>query len=79
MTDTTPLDAGTTIGGHYVIDVLISRGGFGAVYRGIDSSEGDGLCAIKETYDVTPTARRRALNIYQAYMMPLKRMVVSTW
>ena len=61
MTDTTPLDAGTTIGGHYVIDVLINRGGFGAVYRGIDSSEGDRLCAIKETYDVTPTARRRAL------------------
>ncbi len=61
MTDTTPLDPGTTIGGHYVIDGLINRGGFGAVYRGIDSSEGDRLCAIKETYDVTPTARRRAL------------------
>ena len=61
MTDTTSLDPGTTIGGHYVIDGLINRGGFGAVYRGIDSSEGDRLCAIKETYDVTPTARRRAL------------------
>ncbi|HEY6284259.1 MAG TPA: protein kinase [Ktedonobacteraceae bacterium] len=61
MTDTTPLDPGTTIGGHYVIDGPINRGGFGAVYRGIDSSEGDRLCAIKETYDVTPTARRRAL------------------
>src|SRR6266487_698491 len=61
MTDTTPLDPGTAIGGHYVIDGLINRGGFGAVYRGIDSSEGDRLCAIKETYDVTPTARRRAL------------------
>jgi serine/threonine protein kinase len=61
MTDTTPLVPGTTIGGHYVIDGLINRGGFGAVYRGIDSSEGDRLCAIKETYDVTPTARRRAL------------------
>jgi serine/threonine protein kinase len=61
MTDKTPLDPGTTIGGHYVIDGLINRGGFGAVYRGIDSSEGDRFCAIKETYDVTPTARRRAL------------------
>jgi serine/threonine protein kinase len=61
MTDKTPLDTRTTIGGHYVIDGLINRGGFGAVYRGIDSSEGDRLCAIKETYDVTPTARRRAL------------------
>jgi serine/threonine protein kinase len=61
MTDTTPLVPGTTIGGHYVIDGLINKGGFGAVYRGIDSSEGDRLCAIKETYDVTPTARRRAL------------------
>jgi serine/threonine protein kinase len=61
MTDMTPLDSGITIGGHYVIDGLINRGGFGAVYRGIDSSEGNRLCAIKETYDVTPTARRRAL------------------
>jgi serine/threonine protein kinase len=61
MTDMAPLDSGTTIGGHYVIDGLINRGGFGAVYRGIDSSEGNRLCAIKETYDVTPTARRRAL------------------
>jgi serine/threonine protein kinase len=61
MTDKTPLDIGTTIGGHYIIDGLINRGGFGAVYRGIDSSEGDRLCAIKETYDVSPSARRRAL------------------
>jgi serine/threonine protein kinase len=61
MTESIPLDPGTTIGGHYVIDGLINRGGFGAVYRGIDSSEGDRLCAIKETYDVTPTARRKAL------------------
>jgi serine/threonine protein kinase len=61
MTDKIPLDTGTTIGGHYIIDGLINRGGFGAVYRGIDSSEGDQLCAIKETYDVSPTARRRAL------------------
>ena len=61
MADKTPLDTGTTIGGHYIIDGLINRGGFGAVYRGIDSSEGNRLCAIKETYDVTPAARRRAL------------------
>ena len=61
MTDQTPLDPGTTIGGHYSIDGLINRGGFGSVYRGIDSSEGDRPCAIKETYDVSPTARRRAL------------------
>jgi serine/threonine protein kinase len=61
MTDKIPLDKGTTIGGHYIIDGLVNRGGFGAVYRGIDSSEGDRLCAIKETYDVSPTARRRAL------------------
>src|SRR5215470_2475071 len=61
MTDKTPLSPGTTIGGHYIIDGLINMGGFGAVYRGIDSSEGNRLCAIKETYDVTPTARRKAL------------------
>src|SRR5207247_9227818 len=56
-----PLDPQRNIGGHYIIDALINRGGFGAVYRGIDTSEGDRPCAIKETYDVTPTARRRAL------------------
>ena len=61
MTDKTPLEQGTIIGGHYIIDGLINMGGFGAVYRGIDSSEGNRLCAIKETYDVTPAARRRAL------------------
>ena len=56
-----PLEPGTLIGGHYIIGNLISSGGFGAVYRGIDTSEGDRLCAIKETYDVTPAARRQAL------------------
>jgi serine/threonine protein kinase len=61
MTVPWPLDAGTSIGGHYIIDVLINRGGFGAVYRGIDTSEGNRPCAIKETYDVTPSARRQAL------------------
>jgi serine/threonine protein kinase len=61
MTNSMPLDPETSIGGHYIIDELISRGGFGAVYRGIDTSEGDRPCAIKETYDVTPSARRRAL------------------
>jgi serine/threonine protein kinase len=61
MTDKTLLEQGTTIGGHYTIDGLISVGGFGAVYRGIDSSERNRPCAIKETYDVTPEARRRAL------------------
>src|SRR5215471_6873792 len=61
MTDKTPLSPGTTIGGHYIIDGLINMGGFGAVYRGIDSSEGNRQCAIKETYDITPVARRRAL------------------
>ncbi len=61
MTNSMPLDPETSIGGHYIVDELISRGGFGAVYRGIDTSEGDWPCAIKETYDVTPSARRRAL------------------
>ncbi len=61
MTDSSPLDSGTSIGGHYIIDALINRGGFGAVYRGIDTSEGNRPCAIKETYDVTPSARRQAL------------------
>jgi serine/threonine protein kinase len=55
------LSQGTIIGGHYVIDSLLNSGGFGAVYRGIDTSEGNRSCAIKETYDVTPAARRRAL------------------
>jgi serine/threonine protein kinase len=61
MIDSQPLASGTLIGGHYVIEALISRGGFGAVYRGIDTSEGNRPCAIKETYDVTPSARRQAL------------------
>lgn len=55
------LTPGTVIGGHYIIGNLINRGGFGAVYRAIDQSEGNRPCAIKETYDVTPAARRQAL------------------
>ena len=56
-----PLQAGVTIGGHYRIEGLLNTGGFGAVYRGIALSEGNRACAIKETYDVTPAARRQAL------------------
>ena len=55
------LSQGTIIGGHYVVNSLLNSGGFGAVYRGIDTSEGNRPCAIKETYDVTPAARRQAL------------------
>jgi len=55
------LSPGTTIGGHYIVGTLLNSGGFGAVYQGIDISEGNRPCAIKETYDVTPAARRQAL------------------
>ncbi|GHO50197.1 serine/threonine protein kinase [Ktedonospora formicarum] len=55
------LAQGTIIGGHYVVGPLINSGGFGAVYRGIDTSENNRPCAIKETYDVTPMARRQGL------------------
>lgn len=61
MTANLPLDAGVTVGGHYRIEGLINTGGFGAVYRGLAFSEGNRPCAIKETYDVTPAARRQAL------------------
>ncbi len=56
------LQPGTQIGGQYFVHTLINRGGFGAVYRGYDSGENNRLCAIKETYDVSPAARRRALR-----------------
>jgi serine/threonine protein kinase len=56
-----PLTAGAIVGGHYRIIGLINTGGFGSVYRGLAISEGDRPCAIKETYDVTPAARRQAL------------------
>ncbi|HEV2583460.1 MAG TPA: protein kinase [Ktedonobacteraceae bacterium] len=61
MTTSMSLMPGALVGGHYVVGALINRGGFGAVYRGIDTSEGNRPCAIKETYDVTPAARRQAL------------------
>jgi len=55
------LTPGTVLANNYVIGSLINSGGFGAVYRAIDRSEGNRPCAIKETYDVTPAARRQAL------------------
>src|SRR5215469_17804203 len=61
MTTILPLEAGATIGGHYRIEGLINTGGFGSVYRGLALSEGNRPCAMKETYDVTPAARRQAL------------------
>jgi serine/threonine protein kinase len=61
MTAILPLEAGAVIGGHYRVAGLINTGGFGSVYRGIALSEGNRPCAIKETYDVTPAARRQAL------------------
>jgi serine/threonine protein kinase len=57
-----PLDPGTLLDGRYIVGTLINSGGFGAVYRGIDTSEANRPCAIKETYDVTPSARRQALT-----------------
>lgn len=61
MASILPLETGTLVGGHYRIEGLINTGGFGSVYRGVAFSEGNRLCAIKETYDVTPAARRQAL------------------
>jgi serine/threonine protein kinase len=55
------LEPGTLLDGRYIVGQLINHGGFGAVYRGIDTSEDDRPCAIKETYDVSPAARRQAL------------------
>src|SRR6266849_2910431 len=56
------LEPGTLLDGRYIVGTLINRGGFGAVYRGIDTGESNQPCAIKETYDVTPSARRQALT-----------------
>jgi serine/threonine protein kinase len=61
MTSLFPLKAGMNIGGHYRVEELINTGGFGSVYRGLALSENNRPCAIKETYDVTPAARRQAL------------------
>ncbi len=61
MTLPLALTPGTVIGNNYIIGSLINSGGFGAVYRATDIGEGNRPCAIKETYDVTPAARRQAL------------------
>lgn len=62
MLDKLSLMPGTVIQGHYVVQALLNEGGFGSVYRALDTAEGNLPCAIKETYDVTSAARRRALT-----------------
>src|SRR3984893_11274810 len=62
MPDKVSLTPGTVIQGHYVVQVLLNEGGFGSVYHAVDTGDGNRPCAIKETYDVTPAARRRALT-----------------
>ncbi len=62
MADKLSLMPGTLIQGHYIVGALLNEGGFGSVYRAIDTSEGNRPCAIKETYDVTSAARRQALT-----------------
>src|SRR5450759_1818152 len=62
MADISSLMPGALIGGHYIVGALLNSGGFGSVYRGIDTSESNRPCAIKETYDVSPAARRQALT-----------------
>ncbi|HEX4713907.1 MAG TPA: hypothetical protein VH164_03165, partial [Ktedonobacteraceae bacterium] len=62
MTAILPLEAGAIVGSHYAIAGLINTGGFGSVYRGAVLSEGNRPCAIKETYDVSPAARRQVLR-----------------
>lgn len=62
MIDKLSLKPGTVIQGCYTVQGLLNEGGFGSVYRAVDTSEGNRPCAIKETYDVTPAARRRALT-----------------
>lgn len=62
MIDKLSLTPGTVIQGHYIVQALLNEGGFGSVYRAIDTSDGNQPCAIKETYDVTPAARRHALT-----------------
>lgn len=62
MIDKLSLMPGTIIQGHYIVQALLNEGGFGSVYRAIDTGESNRPCAIKETYDVTTAARRRALT-----------------
>ena len=69
------LTPGTVIGRHYIIRDLLNMGGFGAVYRGTDTSEQDRPCAIKETYAVSPSARRRALMEASVVLICLRCMM----
>lgn len=62
MIDKLSLMPGTMIQGHYIVQALLNEGGFGSVYRAIDTGESNRPCALKETYDITPAARRRALT-----------------
>lgn len=53
-----PLAAGQILQKRYLIDQLLGRGGFGAVYKAFDTSL-QKYCAVKENSDISEAAQRQ--------------------
>jgi serine/threonine protein kinase len=60
-----PMPSGTLLHGRYRIDKLLKTGGFGAVYRGVDTWDADRQVAIKDMITGDPKEFALRLKFFQ--------------
>src|SRR5476649_1781937 len=60
-----PIAGGTLLHGRYRLEKLLKMGGFGAVYRGVDTKQGDRPVAIKDMIGNDPQEFAIRLNFFR--------------